>query len=328
MQNHLGKVLIAAAIAAMTLSACSGGQVDDGASASADPSATVKQKTLSSLDDVKVSDNFGEQPTVEGIEYPVKVDETMTKVIVEGDGPEVPSGSATVEVNYMGINGTSGDTFDESFSKPDSVYFPLDRVIKGFQKGLVGKKVGSRVLIAATSSDGYDPQGMPAANINPGDTLFFVVDIIRTEQGSISGQMATPASFPKVSEQDGKPVIDIAGLPEPKAAASAVLIEGKGRELADSDILNSHSVCTTWAGKEYQNDYGNKPATDAKAAQTKPLESLWAQLVGKKEGSRVLVVLPGSVAYPKGNPNPPLEPNTSVACVVDILFTQPMPKQG
>lgn len=332
-QKRFVKVLSAAAISALMLTGCSGGNADNADSSAApsgSPSATasVQKKKLGSLDDVKVSDNFGEKPTVEGIDYPVEVEETMSKVIVEGDGAEVPNDNATVEVHYMGINGTTGETFDDSYNRGSSTYFPLDGVIKGFQKGLVGKKEGSRVLIAAASSDGYDPMGMPQAKINPGDTLFFVVDVIRTEQPAVSGKMSSPAGFPKVSDQDGKPVIDIAGAAAPKEAASAVLVEGKGRVLADGDILKSHSVCTTWDGKQYYSDFGNKAVIDAKASQQKPLEPLWQQLVGKKEGSRVLVTLPGSAAYPKGNPNPPLEPNTSVACVVDILFTQPIPKQG
>jgi len=51
-------------------------------------------------------------------------------------------------------------------------------------------------------------------------------------------------------------------------------------------------------------------------------QALFNALVGQQVGSRVLVTLPGSVAYPTGNRTPSIAPNTSVACVVDLLFTQ------
>lgn len=323
---HSKRLLIAAGVLALAfgLTSCSQATPEPGTSGSpsGSASATAQAKKIDSIDHIKVSENFGETPEVSEADYPFKVDETMSRVIVEGSGRQIADETSNVELNYVGIDARTGQTFDSSFQRGSSIVFPLDRVVKGFSKGLVGKTEGSRVLIAITAEDGY-PQGNPQAGIEPGDTLLFVVDVIRTQYVGPDGETkAAPEGLPKVSEQDGKPVIDIAGAKEPTEVSTAVLVEGKGRALGESDMLTSHSVCVSWSGQEYYSDFGKNPATDAKASQVPPLVPLFDALVGQHEGSRVLVTLPGATAYPNGNPNPSLAPNTSVACVVDILFTQ------
>ena len=98
------------------------------------------------------------------------------------------------------------------------------------------------------------------------------------------------------------------------------VIQGSGRELGPQDALTSHAVCTTWDGEEYYNDYAEPPVNDAASGGAH--QALFEALIGQQTGSRVLVVMPGSVAYPNGNITPSLAPNTSVACVVDVLYTQ------
>lgn len=51
-------------------------------------------------------------------------------------------------------------------------------VIEGWVDGLVGKKVGSRVLLVVPPDKGYKKQGQPTAGIRPNDSLVFVVDIL------------------------------------------------------------------------------------------------------------------------------------------------------
>ena len=55
--------------------------------------------------------------------------------------------------------------------------FSLDGVIPGFKKALEGQKVGSTVGVAVAPADGY-PEGQPAAGIQAGDTLVFVLKIL------------------------------------------------------------------------------------------------------------------------------------------------------
>jgi peptidylprolyl isomerase len=54
----------------------------------------------------------------------------------------------------------------------------VGQVIPGWDKGLVGQTVGSRVLLVIPPADGYGSAGSPQANIKGTDTLVFVVDIL------------------------------------------------------------------------------------------------------------------------------------------------------
>ena len=51
-------------------------------------------------------------------------------------------------------------------------------MIPGWDKGLVGQTVGSRVLLVIPPSDAYGSAGQSQAGIKGTDTLVFVVDII------------------------------------------------------------------------------------------------------------------------------------------------------
>ncbi len=51
-------------------------------------------------------------------------------------------------------------------------------VIKGWVDGLVGQRVGSRVLLVIPAKLGYGAAGSFAAGITGSDTLVFVIDIL------------------------------------------------------------------------------------------------------------------------------------------------------
>jgi peptidylprolyl isomerase len=70
--------------------------------------------------------------------------------------------------------------FDSSWSRkqPYTTAIGVGQVIKGWDTGLVGQTVGSRVLLAVPPAEGYGSAGSSAAGIKGTDTLVFVVDII------------------------------------------------------------------------------------------------------------------------------------------------------
>ncbi len=106
------------------------------------------------------------------------VPELMVKVLEEGDGPAVKA-SDTVTAEYLGQVFPDGPVFDESYSADEPRSFGLDSVIEGWTEGLVGQKVGSRVVLAIPSELGYGEQG--SQNIPPNADLIFVVDIEKVE---------------------------------------------------------------------------------------------------------------------------------------------------
>jgi peptidylprolyl isomerase len=96
-----------------------------------------------------------------------------------GDGPEAASGS-TVTAHYVGVAFSTGEEFDASWNRGEPLRFRLGvgQVIPGWDQGLVGKKVGSQILLVIPPDKGYGVAGKPEANIKGTDTLVFVVDIL------------------------------------------------------------------------------------------------------------------------------------------------------
>ena len=98
--------------------------------------------------------------------------------LVEGSGEEAPAGS-TVTVNYAGVSWSNdGRGFDSSFERGQPATFPLSRVIAGWQQGIPGMKVGGRRVLVVPPDLGYG-NASPTPAIAPGDTLVFVVDLVR-----------------------------------------------------------------------------------------------------------------------------------------------------
>jgi peptidylprolyl isomerase len=99
--------------------------------------------------------------------------------LVQGDGARVEKGQ-TIVVNYLGQVFGGKATFDSSFSRgaPTSFQIGTGAVIKGWDQALVGKAVGSRVLLSIPPDLGYGEAGNKDAGIKGTDTLYFVIDIL------------------------------------------------------------------------------------------------------------------------------------------------------
>lgn len=98
--------------------------------------------------------------------------------LIQGDGEAVKTGQ-TITVDYLGQVYGGKKPFDESFSKePTSFAIGTGAVIPGWDKTLVGAKIGSRMLLAIPPKEGYGTEGNESAGIKGTDTLYFVVDIL------------------------------------------------------------------------------------------------------------------------------------------------------
>jgi peptidylprolyl isomerase len=95
--------------------------------------------------------------------------------IVVGDGAEATPG-AKVDVHYLGVEYDSGEEFDSSWSRGQSIDFPLNNLIKGWQDGIPGMKVGGRRKLTVPPQLAYGPAG--AGHRLSGKTLIFVIDLL------------------------------------------------------------------------------------------------------------------------------------------------------
>jgi peptidylprolyl isomerase len=96
--------------------------------------------------------------------------------LVEGTGAAAASGQ-TVTVNYVGVKYASGEQFGASWDDQQTFPFKLGarEVIDGWDQGLVGVKVGSRVQIDIPSNLAY---GDNPTDGRPAGPLRFVVDLL------------------------------------------------------------------------------------------------------------------------------------------------------
>ena len=103
----------------------------------------------------------------------------MVQPLIVGDGPAVESGQ-TVTVQYVGVKWSDGSVFDSSWERGEPVDFPVGTggVIAGFEEGLIGQTVGSRVMLIIPPDKGYGEQGNTQAGISGTETLVFVIDIL------------------------------------------------------------------------------------------------------------------------------------------------------
>ncbi|HEX6936036.1 MAG TPA: FKBP-type peptidyl-prolyl cis-trans isomerase [Actinomycetes bacterium] len=98
--------------------------------------------------------------------------------LVEGDGTEAAPGRTAV-VHYVGVAYSTGEEFDASWNRGEPFAFPLGagNVIAGWDRGVVGMKVGGRRRLVIPPDLAYGERGAGAV-IAPGETLIFVVDLL------------------------------------------------------------------------------------------------------------------------------------------------------
>ncbi len=125
----------------------------------------------------QASGGFGDRPTLTFPSTPAPAD-LRVQVLVPGTGDVVEAGQ-DIEVHYLGQS-WGGGVFDTSYDRGETITFPIGvgKVIAGWDQGLVGQPIGSRLLLSIPSHLGYGDSGVPAAGIRGGDTLVFVVDIV------------------------------------------------------------------------------------------------------------------------------------------------------
>ncbi|MFF9144811.1 FKBP-type peptidyl-prolyl cis-trans isomerase [Streptomyces sp. NPDC014861] len=117
------------------------------------------------------------KPEVEVPEGEAPTELTVRDIVV-GTGPEAKPGMV-LRVHYVGVTFASGREFDASWDRGEPYKFALGggKVIKGWDRGVRGMRVGGRREIVVPPRLGYGKQS-PTPLIPPGSTLVFVVDLV------------------------------------------------------------------------------------------------------------------------------------------------------
>jgi FKBP-type peptidyl-prolyl cis-trans isomerase len=134
---------------------------------------------IASLFIFRVSDNF--MPAAPGKQTEKMNNATDSKELkIEdikiGEGQEVKSGDNIV-IHYLGTL-TDGTKFDSSYDRgqPFETQIGVGQVIKGWDEGVVGMKVGGKRKLTIPPDLGYGSQS--AGSIPPNSTLIFEVELV------------------------------------------------------------------------------------------------------------------------------------------------------
>ncbi|AGF71834.1 FKBP-type peptidyl-prolyl cis-trans isomerase FkpA [Corynebacterium halotolerans] len=115
-----------------------------------------------------------EKPQIEAQTGPAP-QELVSVDLVVGEGDEAQPGGL-VEVHYVGVDYESGQEFDSSWDRGQSIEFPLTGLIAGWQEGIPGMRVGGRRQLTIPPEKAYGPAG--GGHPLSGRTLVFIIDLI------------------------------------------------------------------------------------------------------------------------------------------------------
>ena len=338
MRSFSKAMVAAAALSLSLLTACSSSSPSGSASATPGGAAgaqasgsTGAHKPLNKPEDLKVLDGItvsgddpAKAPTVTIAALPVSVSATAVKVLKEGTGEEsTPTSRVTVRTAlYLGKDGKK---LDSDYEKAGSQSFVLGsgRTIPGLNTALTGVKSGSRILFAIPPVDAFGTAGQTAAGIGATDNLVVVADVLSvgTPLAKAEGTPVAPvAGQPTVTFDDKTgPAITVPKTPAPTELVSQLLVDGKGAEAKSGQSITVHYTGVVYAdGTTFDSSWGKgEPFTFTLGAGA--VIPGWDKgLVGKKVGSRVLLIVPPADGY-KDKANGKIPANSTLVFVVDIL---------
>jgi peptidylprolyl isomerase len=154
------------ACAALALAGCGGSDSENEAAAPTDTATPTPTATAA--------------PTKPEVKVPTgKPPKTLVKKDIKVGSGAVAQPGQNVTVQYVGVSYLNGRQFDASWDRGQPFSFPLGggQVIKGWDQGVAGMKVGGRRELIIPPKLAYGAQGSPPV-IGPNETLVFVVDLV------------------------------------------------------------------------------------------------------------------------------------------------------
>lgn len=249
----------------------------------------------------KVTGGFGATPTVT---YPSSGPPAglHQKVLERGHGAVLAKGDLLV-ANYLGQI-WRGKVFDSSFSRkqPIAVQIGMGQVIPGWDKTLVGARVGSRLLLVIPPADGYGSKGNSQAGISGTDTLVFVVDVLgaygkNASAGSGAVPQTVPAGLPEVEGTVGQPPVVVIpkGTKQPTKQQTVVVALGSGTPVRPGLLVLQYEA-VDWTGKVLESTWASGAPVGEPVGTNTSQSGALDSLVGVPLGSRVLILFPSQTA--------------------------------
>lgn len=301
----------------------------------ADCDAPVTDGPASDL--VSATGDLGSAPTVD-FPTPLNTDTTERAVLIGGEGDPTVSGQR-LAIELSVFNGTTGELVEESTYEPNQAA-PItlnDQALIGLRLGLTCAQEGSRVAIVVSPDDAFGPQdGNPQLGVAAGDSLVFVIDVVKTYLTRANGanQAPEPGLPSVVLNDDGRPGITIPAGDVPTELEVGVLKKGTGETVEEGQVATVHYTGVLWGDEKtvFDSSWENGapvPLTVADGSTTQGgiIPGFATALIGQTVGSQVIAVIPPELGYGE-TASGTIPANSTLIFVVDILGVDDVPGLG
>jgi len=223
--------------------------------------------------------------------------ELLVDDIKPGDGSELIDGQLAI-VNYIGANWSDGAVFDSSFDgSPFGVIVGTGSVIKGWDQGLVGMKVGGTRQLVIPPDLGYGEQAQ--GKIGANETLIFVIELLAAR--------SRPKPAPAPGPIDQLEIIDVEA-----GTGDRALKAGDQALVHYSGVLASN-------GEEFDSSWTAGEPFQLQAGVGAVIKGWDDGLIGMKPGGRRRLVIPADLAYGATGSPPSIGPNEPLVFEVDLI---------
>ena len=302
------------------------GCASEGSPATANQSGSSAAPVSAALASVKVTGAAGAKPTVALGATPTSLTSSGTKVVTPGNGAVISKGQK-VTVDYVLVNGKDGKEADTTFGKkPVSFLADPGQLLPGLANGMIGQKIGSRVLVGVAPKEGFaGGAGNSQLGFGKDDALIFVLDIksaLTPLTGPEGDPVTPPAGLPTVKEDaKGVPTITMPKTPAPTKLVVQPLIKGKGAVVKAGQTISAAYVGAVYAGgKVFDSSFASGNKLDIAIGTGNLVPGFDKGIVGQTVGSRVLLVLPPDQGYgTAGNAQAGIKGTDTIVFVVDLL---------
>ena len=224
---------------------------------------------------------------------------------VVGMGDEAKAGQ-TVTVNYKGTL-KNGTIFDQSYGRePLKFILGAGQVIKGWDEGVAGMKVGGKRTLVIPAKLGYGPEGTPDGTIPPNAMLTFTVELL-----GVIGDTATTTT----TQDQTKMTTTTSGL------QYADEVVGTGAEAQAGQTVTVNYKGMFQDGNIFDQSYGRGPFS-FRLGGGQVIKGWDEGVAGMKVGGKRKLVIPSDLAYGKRGAGGVIPPDATLVFEVELLDTK------